>query len=73
VQPTLEGGSGRCRHLQLLAFYPDDPQVGHIEGGVLREFLHEFYRALSVDEPEQDADFRAMDRWLTKAVSLMTL
>jgi GNAT superfamily N-acetyltransferase len=57
VQPTLIGGSERCRHLFLLAFHHGgaDPQA--IEGAVVRDFLHEFYRALGVEQPDSDVDF----------------
>lgn len=73
VQPTLAGGSERCRHLLLLAFHPDSTQTDHIEGGAVRDFLHEFYRALGVDTPEADDDFRAMERSLAVTVALKAL
>ncbi|HEY9199874.1 MAG TPA: GNAT family N-acetyltransferase [Gammaproteobacteria bacterium] len=73
VQPALEGGSGRCRHLLLLAFYPDAAQAAHIEGGVVRDFLHEFYRALGVEQPHTDLDFRAMETALATAPALQAL
>lgn len=68
VQPALEGGDGPCRHLLLLAFYPP---TGPIAGSVVRDFLHEFYRALGVAEPATDADFCAMERVLDGAKMLL--
>lgn len=73
VQPALAGGSGRCRHLLLLAFYPDAAQATHIEGDVVRDFLHEFYRALGIGHPQADADFRAMEQSLAAAPALKAL
>lgn len=70
VQPALTGGNGRCRHLLLLAFHP---QADGIEGAALRDFLHEFYRALGVETPELDADFRAMVRTLADTAPLKAL
>jgi GNAT superfamily N-acetyltransferase len=70
VQPALAGGAGRCRHLLLLAF---QPQADDIDGAALRDFLHEFYRALGVDAPEQDADFRAMTQTLAETTALRAL
>ncbi|MFA7387710.1 MAG: GNAT family N-acetyltransferase [Thiohalobacteraceae bacterium] len=57
VQPALQGGSGPCRHLLLLSFYHDGRQPDRIAGAVIREFLHEFYRALGVQRPESNADY----------------
>ncbi len=63
VQPALEGGSGRCRHLLLLVFHPP---CGAVPGAVVQDFLHEFYRALGITQPAADADFRAMERALAR-------
>lgn len=73
VQPTLAGGSGRCRHLLLLVFYPELTQTTCIEGSAVRDFLHEFYRALGVSRPYQDAEFLAMTKQLTETVPLEPL
>ena len=73
VQPRLEGGSGPCRHLLLLAFHPDGTQADHIEGEVLQAFLHEFYRALGVTQPQRNEDFRSMERRLAAPVALVAL
>ncbi|MGK2942042.1 MAG: GNAT family N-acetyltransferase [Immundisolibacter sp.] len=70
VQPALEGGSGRCRHLLLLAFHP---HTDAIPGAVVRDFLHEFYRALGIDAPQADVDFRAMERALEGVAILQAL
>lgn len=68
VQPALAGGSGPCRHLLLLAFHPP---TAAIEGAVVRDFLHEFYRALGIAHPAADADFRAMEQALEGATMTM--
>lgn len=70
VQPALAGGNGRCRHLLLLAFHP---KADGIAGAAVRDFLHEFYRALGVEAPEQDADFRAMAQALAETTALKAL
>ena len=73
VQPRLEGGSGPCRHLLLLAFHPDGTQADHIDGAVVRGFLDEFYRALGVAQPQDDADFRTMEQRLAAPATLVAL
>ena len=70
VQPALQGGSGRCRHLLLLAFYHDGRQPDRIAGTVVRAFLHEFYRALGIERPESDADYVAASRQLGNILPL---
>lgn len=70
VQPALAGGAGRCRHLLLLAFHP---QAEGIAGAAVRDFLYEFYRALGVEAPEQDADFHAMTQTLAETTALKAL
>jgi GNAT superfamily N-acetyltransferase len=59
VQPPLIGGGGSARHLLLVAF----PHSGHLApvlpADVVRNFLHEFNRALGIDNPAQDPDFQA--------------
>lgn len=70
VQPRLAGGSEPCRHLLLLAFHPDAPDIA---GATVRDFLHEFHRALGVTQPETDADFRAMTRGLDNTLPLKAL
>lgn len=70
VQPALEGGDGPCRHLLLLAFHPP---TGVLAGSMVRDFLHEFYRALGIMEPATDTDFCAMERALEGATMLQAL
>ncbi|MBZ0070580.1 MAG: GNAT family N-acetyltransferase [Gammaproteobacteria bacterium] len=70
VQPRLEGGSEPCRHLLLLAFHPDTPDIA---GTVVRDFLHEFYRALGIARPETDTDFVTMTCGLDKPLRLGAL
>lgn len=64
VQPTLIGGSERCRHLFLLAFHHGGAAPHEIEGTAVRDFLHEFYRALGVEQPDNDVDFLDQQRHL---------
>lgn len=73
VQPQLAGASAPCRHLLLLAFHPDATQAARIDGNVVRAFLHEFFRALGVQQPGQDADFRAMEKKLDAPVGLLPM
>lgn len=58
VQPELQPGAPRSRHLFLSAF-PTSDKSGSIEmpSKVVQTFLFEFYRALGVEQPEQDADY----------------
>lgn len=73
LQPALAGGSGRCRHLLLLVFYPGPTQPPRIDGSAVRDFLHEFYRALGIADPDQDAEFLAMTMQLSETVTLKSL
>jgi GNAT superfamily N-acetyltransferase len=73
VQPTLVGGDGRCRHLLLLAFYHNGPTPDSIEGAAVRDFLHEFYRALGVDQPQNDPDFINQRRLIGATLPLKPL
>jgi GNAT superfamily N-acetyltransferase len=73
VQPSLEEGSGRCRHLLLLAFYAFNETPQKIEGAVIQNFLYEFYQALGVGHPESDVDFLSISRHLGNAVPLKSL
>lgn len=57
VQPELSGGGGRARHLVLLRLNGDDAPI---DRAIVRDFMHEFYRALGVADPEADRDFAAM-------------
>ena len=70
VQPTLVGGSGRCRHLLLLAFAHNGTQPADIEGRVVRDFLYEFYQALGVERPDADADYATISRQLDATLPL---
>jgi GNAT superfamily N-acetyltransferase len=59
VQPALEEGKERARHLMLLVLDHDKP---HLSRNVLHEFMDEFYRALTGEDPKGDKDFQAMLR-----------
>lgn len=69
----LEGGSGRCRHLLLLVFYPDVARAASIKASAVRDFLHQFYRALGVQRADQDAEFLVMTKQLTETLPLKSL
>lgn len=69
VQPELSGGGGRSLHL-LLATIPLVHDCNTLQGGVVRRFLHEFYRALGVIDPDSDPDFRAMAEALEPLLQL---
>ena len=70
VQPALDGGSGRCRHLLLLAFDHDGTQPEGIQGSVVKGFLYEFYQALGIERPDADADYVAISRRLDATLPL---
>jgi GNAT superfamily N-acetyltransferase len=57
VQPELSGGGGRARHLVLLRLDGDDAPI---DRALVWGFMHEFYRALGISDPEADTDFAAM-------------
>lgn len=61
VQPELQPGTPRSRHLLLTAF-PTSDESSSIEmpSKVVQTFLFEFYRALGVEEPEHDADYLSL-------------
>jgi GNAT superfamily N-acetyltransferase len=57
VQPGLSSGGGRARHLMLLRLGGGEAPIG---SAIVRDFIHEFYRALGIADPEADPDFAAM-------------
>lgn len=61
VQPELHPGGERSRKLLLLTIPLDGttPRT-HLPASVVAAFLHEFYRALGVTNPETDSDYAAM-------------
>jgi GNAT superfamily N-acetyltransferase len=69
VQPELVGGSGRSRHLLLLAFPVGEADIAVQGAAPVRAFLNEFYRALNVAQPAADEDFRVMIAALEGGVS----
>jgi len=78
VQPGLVGGAGPCDHLLLLAFDLQNrseeavngrpPEI--MAGQTVYDFLHEFYRALGISDPEEDQSFKRMKQHLTEGVAL---
>jgi GNAT superfamily N-acetyltransferase len=70
VQPELSGGGGRARHLVLLRLDGDDAPI---DRALVRDFLHEFYRALGIADPEADADFAMMFAGISASVATLAL
>ncbi len=68
VQPELRPGDGRSRKLLLITFpiVPDQPRP--VSGRALLDFMHEFYRALGVAKPHEDADYQALGSDVTEAI-----
>lgn len=66
VQPELQPGAPRSRHLLLTAF-PTSDAAGpvRIAPRIVRDFLFEFYQALGVADPARDADFLQTERDLS--------
>jgi GNAT superfamily N-acetyltransferase len=73
VQPQLIGGSGRDRRLMLTAILRPGENSRSLSADVLLGFLHEFYQALGIQEPERDVDFQAMRAACGVRVSLEPL
>lgn len=59
VQPPLAPRQERARNLLLFAIPIDDTLPRRLDPEVLRDFVHEFYRAEGID-PETDGDVAAM-------------
>jgi hypothetical protein len=57
IQPGLSAGGGRARHLMLLRLGGGDARI---ERAVVRDFMHEFSRALRIPDAEADPDFASM-------------
>jgi len=60
VQPELRPGDGRSRKLLLITFSIAPDCSPALKGNVVLTFLHEFYRALGVVDPDHDADYLAI-------------
>jgi GNAT superfamily N-acetyltransferase len=73
VQPELQEGVGRSRHLQLIAMTATDDGPKSIPGKVLRAFLDEYYRSLGISKPEEDIDFMTICRNIGPEVELKDL
>jgi hypothetical protein len=70
VQPELQAGNGRARHLMLLQLPGHAyPLTAHDLGA----FLSELYRSLGIARPEQDADYRISVRGLADRVATLRL
>lgn len=65
VQPELQPGGPRSRHLLLSAFpTSDESESIEMNATIVQTFLFEFYRALGVEEPEHDNDYLSIVREL---------
>ncbi len=75
VQPELQRGIGRSRHLLLVAMCPtaSAKESDSISGQVLRAFLDEYYRSLGVSNPAEDVDFAAMSKGIGRSLELKDL
>lgn len=74
VQPELKRGRGRSYSLLLVAFPVDSQPLRSVQSLVIRDFLYEFYQALSVTKPEVDRDFiRMMSSLMTERVAVRQL
>lgn len=62
VQPELRPGDGRSRKLLFITFPMCADQPSCVSGRALLDFMHEFYRALGVAKPLDDADYQTMQR-----------
>jgi GNAT superfamily N-acetyltransferase len=61
IQPELQPGAPRSHHLLMTAFPTADTNAPiEIPAVVVKNFLFEFYRALGVEQPEQDDDYRSI-------------
>jgi hypothetical protein len=61
IQPELQPGAPRSHHLLMTAFpTADNNSQIEIPAVVIKNFLFEFYRALGVEQPEQDDDYRSI-------------
>lgn len=60
VQPPLSPHQERAANLLLFALPIDDNLPRHLDAAVLRDFLHEFYRAEGIAAPQNDGDVARM-------------
>jgi hypothetical protein len=70
ARPELSGAGARARHLMLLRLDVDDAPI---DRAIVRNLMHEFYRALGVSDPEADRDFAAMFLGVGASVGTRTL
>ena len=64
VEPEVNPGHGRTRNMILLTFPLPDQSRDFISARVVRDFIHEFYRAHGVTHPDADPDVEMMDAHL---------
>ena len=63
VQPELQPGAPRGRHLLLAAFPTQENSQGvTLATAAVEQFLLDFYQGLAVPDPQQDRDYRTMVR-----------
>ena len=58
VQPALAPDTAPSDRLMLIAF--TEKRAATLDASVVHAFLHEYYRALGVSDPEDDPAFSAM-------------
>jgi GNAT superfamily N-acetyltransferase len=68
VQPALVGGDGRSHHLMLMAFRTK-ATMQEPSKEIILTFLNEFYRALGVENPESDDDYKRTVDYLRRGLS----
>ena len=69
VQPARAKG-GERRSQMVLCAHRKSMVNGHLPASAVSRFLHEYYRALGLGEPEPDPDFQTMANWLAERESL---
>lgn len=69
VQPELRPGDGRSRKLLLITFGVDADKPPVVAGKTITDFMHEFYRALGVINPDVDPDYLQIQADTTLAVA----
>lgn len=73
VQPELIGGVSRERRMMLLSIQVPSHEITRLPVSVIFGFLHEFYRALRVANPDQDSDYIAMRSSCESEVALLPI
>ncbi|MCP4246871.1 MAG: GNAT family N-acetyltransferase [bacterium] len=67
IEPEVNPGHGKSSHLALIVFPPDGDAGGPIPRETIIAFVHDFYRAQGVGQPEDDPDVQRMTEHLSSA------